>query len=154
VLPSMVKAENFSDHPRMMPISTLFRSPTYDAHKHTAWEKCRILFNVTACFTFKSQCTSDSLTMSNLCRWNRVVIYLNNKFVTEKYDPFLTSVLLLLHLLIQCDFTVVYTHTYCHTLIYIQQNSINLTCMGLDKCQIIKYSRLSYSTHSDLSSYG
>jgi len=33
------------------------------------------------------------------------------------------------------------------------QNSDNLICIGLDRCQIIEYSRLSNGTYSDLSSF-
>jgi len=36
---------------------------------------------------------------------------------------------------------------------YIQQNSINPTSTGLDKCQDIEYSALSDSSCTDLSSY-
>jgi hypothetical protein len=35
----------------------------------------------------------------------------------------------------------------------IQQNSINLTCTGPDRCQITKYSRLRDGTCTDLSCY-
>jgi hypothetical protein len=31
------------------------------------------------------------------------------------------------------------------------QNSVNMTCMGLDRCQIMKYSGLSDNTYTDLS---
>jgi hypothetical protein len=37
---------------------------------------------------------------------------------------------------------------------HICQNSVNLTCIGLDRCQIIEYSRLSNCTYTDLSSFG
>jgi hypothetical protein len=35
----------------------------------------------------------------------------------------------------------------------VQQNSVNLTCIGPDRCQIIGYSKLSDSTYTNLSCY-
>jgi hypothetical protein len=35
----------------------------------------------------------------------------------------------------------------------IPQNSINLTCMGTDRCQIVKYSSLSDTSYTDIASY-
>jgi hypothetical protein len=35
----------------------------------------------------------------------------------------------------------------------IQQNSVNATCVGPDRCQIIEYFRLSDGTYTELSSY-
>jgi len=32
--------------------------------------------------------------------------------------------------------------------VYVQKNSLTLTCTGLDRCQIIEYSRLSDSAHT------
>jgi hypothetical protein len=36
---------------------------------------------------------------------------------------------------------------------HICENSVNLSGIGLDRCQIIEYSRLSNSTYTDLSSF-
>jgi hypothetical protein len=40
-----------------------------------------------------------------------------------------------------------------HSSTYIQQNSVNLTHTGPDRCRIIEYSGLSYSSCTDLISY-
>jgi len=36
---------------------------------------------------------------------------------------------------------------------HICQNSVNVTCIELDRCQNIEYSRLSNGTYTDLSSF-
>jgi len=36
---------------------------------------------------------------------------------------------------------------------HIYQNSVNVTCIRLDRCQNIEYSRLSNGTYTDLSSF-
>jgi hypothetical protein len=63
------------------------------------------------------------------------------------------------------QFCFLHTHAHSHSRLYtdlrsqysnyyynnIQQNSINPTCMGLDKCQIMEYSELSDDTYTDKS---
>ena len=40
-----------------------------------------------------------------------------------------------------------------NVLLQLQQNSVNLTCMGPDMCYIIKYTKLSDGNYTDLHSY-
>jgi hypothetical protein len=52
------------------------------------------------------------------------------------------------------SFCHIHKYKYISHFTNIQQNSVNLTRTGLHRCLIIKYSGLSNSTYTDLSSYG